>query len=235
MKAFKNLLIFLVVLIVITFVIPVDLRTGWFNYGMGRVSELTGDTASASDRYLLASESMPDSVTFARSYARALNDLGELTKRKDYYDDAYDVADDWIKDHEDEIEVWQLWIEKARAEWGLESTNAAKISIDTAIKLQPTDYTALVYQGIIYRDLRPNNKDAIRQSIPIFEQAIEVRRQTRTAWARYELAVAYKLIDDHERAINEVNQCLAQFPSRDLREKAERLLHDLQSSGRSER
>ena len=127
-----------------------------------------------------------------------------------------------------------LYIELARAEWGKDRKNGAKVAIDKAVNLMPTDYNGLVYQGIIYRDMSKNNPN-IRKSIPIFEQAISVRNSTNTYWAHYELAIAWWKVKDEARALNEVNQALSQFPPRWLRENAERLKHEIQSSGRSER
>lgn len=235
MKALRNLLILLVIIVIIGFVVPGDLRNGYLNYWYGRLLETTGNLGGASQAYENAAGAKPDSATFARAHARSLNDLGEKREDESYFDQAFRVADSWVDENEYHDLVWQLYVEKARAEWGQGKKNAARFSIDKAVELMPTDYTALVYQGIIYRDTRPNNWDAVRRSIPIFEQAISVRRSTRTSWAHYELAVAYWMIRDEPRALNEINQALSQWPPRRLRQKAERLKHEIQSGGRSER
>jgi hypothetical protein len=99
----------------------------------------------------------------------------------------------------------------------------------------PTDYVALVYQGIIYRDIRPESRDSVFLSVPIFEQAIRVRHHTRTYWAHYELARAYYLMGEEDNALNQLSQAISQYPPRWLKVEAERLRHEIQSSGRSER
>jgi tetratricopeptide (TPR) repeat protein len=235
MKALRNLLILLAIIVVIGFVVPGGVRNGYLNYWYGRLLEMKGDLGGASQAYENASDAMVDNATFARAQVRTLNDLGEEKEETSYFDDAFKVADSWIKDHENHEQVWQLYVEKARAEWGQGKKNVARFSIDKAVELMPTDYVALVYQGIIYRDTRPDNRESVRRSIPIFEQAIAVRRETRTAWAHYELAVAFWMVRDEQGALNEINQTLSQWPPRWLRQKAERLKHQIQSGGRSER
>ena len=235
MKFLKSLIILLVIVIIVGLILPMDLRSGYFNYSLGRISELTGKTGQAVERYGFATGAMPDSVLFARAYLRALNDLGEMRDNDDDFSTALAYADKWIDEHEGDFDAWQIWIEKARAEWGKGVKNAGKVSIDKAVSLNPTDYTALVYQGIIYRDYRPNIKNEVRLSIPIFQQAIELRHYTRTYWAHIELAKAFKMVNDETGAIVELNQCLSQYPPRKVKMEAERLKNEIQSSGRSER
>jgi tetratricopeptide (TPR) repeat protein len=239
MKALRNLLIFLVLIIVVGFFVPADLRNGYLYYWYGSaVDSTSGDVGKAADAYKQASGAMPANPIFARAYARALNDIAEGLSgatQEQYYGQAYDFSHKWIEEHKDADGVWQLWVEEARGEWGQGKKAAAKHSIDTAVDLMPTDYTALVYQGIIWRDQMPGDKKMVDDSIPVFEQAIEVRRETRTAWAHYELAVAYKMIKDENRALAELAQATAQWPDRALRTKIERLKHELESGGRSEK
>ncbi len=234
MKVLRNLLIVLVVLAVIAFLIPADIRDGYWGYLCGRGLEMTGDTGGASSSYKGAYEAMPDNVVFAAAYARSQNDLGESLKKDDHFNTAKDVATRWIDAHEDDERVFLMYIELARSEWGRNRKPTAKIAIDKAVDLMPTDYTALVYQGIIYRDYQPGHMDQVRTSIPIFEQAIKVRNSTKTYWAEFELAKAWWLVKDETRALNELDQALSQFPPRWLRLEAERLKHEIQSSGRSE-
>jgi tetratricopeptide (TPR) repeat protein len=240
MKALRNLFIFLIVIVVIGFFIPVNSRNGWYNYLYGRVIDMTSnDAGKSADAYKRASEAMPENPTFAGAYARTLNDIAsgfhEGDNAERYYNQAYDFANRWIQTHEMVDGVWKLYIEKSRAEWGLGRKTGARSSIEEAVNLMPTDYIALVYQGIIYRDFSPNDKNAIATSIPIFEQAIEVRRETRTSWAHYECAVAYNMLNDEVRALNEIQQALSQWPERTIRQDCERLKNDIQSSGRSNR
>ena len=241
MKALRNLIIFLALIVIAGFLIPVDLRNGYFFFYYGQIVQSTsGDTGSAAAAFKDSSAAMPSNGVFARSYARSLNDIADgfetgSANTEDYYSQALEFADTWLEKNEKNKDEWQLLVEKARAEWGLGRKGAAKVSIDKAVNLRPTDYVALVYQGIIWRDMQPNDKNAIGRCVSVFEQAISVRKETRTSWAHYELAVAYKMMNSTDRAFNEVNQGLAQWPSRDLRDKLERLKHDIESSGRSER
>lgn len=235
MKALKGLLIFLVILIAVGLLIPVKFRIAYTSYSIGRIQEMTGNSTGASVNYRTATQAMPKEVMFARIYARSLNDLGEKTGNGDYFDQAARFTETWIIDHEGNPDVWQIIVEKARALWGQGRKPAAKEAIEQAVSLNPTSYEALVYEGIMFRDIHPENPDTVRTSIPIFEQAIEIRRRTNTDWAQYELAVAFWMIRDEEQALNHVEQCLSQFPPRDLKERAERLKHEIQSSGRSER
>jgi tetratricopeptide (TPR) repeat protein len=241
MRALRNLIVLLIVIVVIGFFIPLDLRNGYFFYWYGRITELTGnDTGRAAALYKQASGAMEANATFARAYARALNDIANgfdrgSTNAEKYYNDALDFCDRWIEEYEASDDIWMLYVEKSRAEWGLGRKNAARVSIDKAVDIMPTDYVALVYQGIIWRDFSPNDKDAIAASVRVFEQAISVRNETRASWAHYELAVAYKMINDEVRALNEIQQCLAQWPDRKLRQNAERLKHEVESSGRTNR
>jgi len=235
MKILKPLLALIAILVIIGFIIPADLRGGWFYYSYGRMLELTGDQGGASEQYKLAASSMTDNVRFARAYARSLNDLAERTENEGVFVTAYNVAHGFIDDHEHEPGIYQMYIEQARADWGRGRRNNAKAAIDVAVDLRPTDYDALVYQGIIYRDIQPTREQAIRISIPIFEQAIVVRNHTRTYWAHYELAKAWWMVRDEDRALNEIDQCVSQFPPRWIRDGAERLKHEIQSGGRSER
>ena len=235
MRIIKSLLLLVVVIVIIGFLIPADLRGGWFYHLYGRALDLTGNSAGAVDYYKLSMESMPDEVRFTRAYARALNDIAEETEDEGMYVSAYNVAHDFIRDHEDDPGLWQMYVEEARADWGRGRRNNAKATIDIAVDLRPLEYEALVYQGIIYRDIQPAREAAIQLSIPIFEQAIEVRNGTRTYWAHYELARAYWMLRDEDRALNELEQSLSQFPPRWLREDAERLKQEIQSSGRTER
>jgi len=235
MRVLKPLLVLIVILIVVALFTPQDIRDGNFFYAYGRVLDALGNSGAAAGAYKTSFEAMPGNIRFVRSYVRALNDIGERTESESHFVTAYDVANQWIEDHEGHDQVWQMHIEKARAEWGKGSRGAAKVSIDTAVELMPTDYYALVCQGIIYRDIQPNNKDAVGRSISIFEQAIEVRHSTRTYWAHFELAKAYWMLRDEARALNELDQAISQFPPRRIRIEAERLKHEIQSSGRSER
>jgi tetratricopeptide (TPR) repeat protein len=234
MKVLKSLIALLVVVVVIGLFIPADLRGGWFYYLYGRTLDLTGNSEGAVDAYKMSTESLPDDVRFARMYARALNDVAEETDDEGMYVSAYNFAHEFIDNHENDDGIWQLYIEQARADWGRGRRNNAKAAIDLAVNMRPTDYEALVYQGIIYRDIQPTREQAIRLSIPIFEQAIQVRNQTRTYWAEYELARAWWMVHDETRALNELNQSLSQFPPRWLRDDAERLKQEILSSGRTE-
>ncbi len=235
MRILKNMVIAIVILAIIGFVIPADIRSGYFYWSYGRVLELTGNTGGAADAYESAATAIPDSVKFARSFARTMNDLAEQLDDDGVYVEAYTFSREWINDHDNDSGLWQMWVELARAEWGRGRKTQARAAIDNAVDLQPTDYTALVYQGIIYRDQMPENIDMVRRAIPILEHAIAVRNHTRTYWAHYELSRALYMVNDEDGAIREVNQALSQFPPRWLRTEAERFKHEIQSSGRSER
>jgi tetratricopeptide (TPR) repeat protein len=235
MKVLKALIFLLVVIVAIAFLVPADKRIGYWGYYYGRALELTGDVNGASDSFKSSTDAMPDDVTFFRAYARSLNDIGEKFDNAGSYQAAYDFVHQWMIDHPDDPEIWQAYIELARAEWGKGRKNPAQIAIDKAVNLKPTDYIALVYQGIIYRDIRPTSVESVRLSIPIFEQALQVRNNTRTYWAEYELGKAWWMIHDEAHALAEIDQALSQFPPRWLREEAERLKHEIESSGRSER
>jgi tetratricopeptide (TPR) repeat protein len=241
MKALRNLIILLVIIVAISFFIPPDLRSGYFFYWYGRVTELTSrDTGKAAAMYKQSTDAMKGKALFARAYARALNDIATNFENgtplaEKYYTDALNFCNTWIEAQGEGGDGWMVYVEKARAEWGLGRKNVAKQSIDKAVELMPTDYIALVYQGIIWRDFSPHDRISVAASMPIFEQAIEIRNETRASWAHYELAVAYKMINDEVRALGEIQQALAQWPDRELRNKAERLKHEIESSGRSNR
>jgi hypothetical protein len=81
--------------------------------------------------------------------------------------------------------------------------------------------------------MHPNERNKIRESIPIFENAIQVRSEKNTYWAHLEMAKAYYMIADEVHALNEINQTLSQFPPRWIRDEAERLKQEIQSSGRT--
>ena len=179
---------------------------------------------------------MPANTEFADAYAKALNDIADGktgSEAADFFNQAHDFAHGWIGDHDGAPRIGLLYEEQARAEWGLGEKGAAKQSIDTAVEKMPTEYDALVWQGIIWRDMSPGDKNAVGSSVPVFEQAISVRNETRTAWAHYELAVAYSMIRDSDRAIGELDQATAQWPDRALRDKIEKLRHDLESGGKN--
>jgi tetratricopeptide (TPR) repeat protein len=240
MKALRNLIIFLVIIVAAGFLIPVDLRNGYFFNYYGQIIEATSnDLGAAAAAYKDSSAAMPSNGKFARAYVRAINDIGSGAEAagnsEKYYSEALQAAEDWLAANKGNKDEWQLLVEQARAEWGLGKKNAAKVSIDKAVNIRPTDYTALVYQGIIWRDMQPHDNKEIGKCVSVFNQAIEVRKETRTAWAHYELAVAYRMMRDDNASFNEVNQALAQWPDRALREKLERLKHDIESSGRSEK
>lgn len=232
MKALKPLIVILVILIICTFLLPTDIRDGYYFYLCGRAAELTGNSISALSAYKTASDSMPDNAVFARARARTLNDIAEDTEDDGYYQEAYNFTNGWIDENITHMELWQMYVEKARAEWGLGRKATARISIDEAVRLMPVDYTALIYQGIIYRDIRPLDHNSVRLSIPIFQHAIEIRRRTRTSWAHLELAKAYWMIQDDARALNQIQQTLSEFPPREIKREAERLKIEIQSSGR---
>jgi len=240
MKALRNLLILLGLIVVAGFFVPVDIRNGYIYYWYGDIVNMTGDTGKAAAMFKDASEAMPASATFARAYVRALNDIalgfqpGDSNSEQ-YYTQAYNFAKEWLEKNDKSEGAWGVLVERARAEWGLGRKNVAKGTIDLAVNKMPTDYEALVYQGIMHRDISPGDRNSVAASIPIFEQALEVRRETRTAWAHYEMAVAYRMINDENRALAEIDQCLAQWPDRALRIKAERLKNEIQSSGRTNR
>lgn len=233
MKVLQGTLVFLVIFVVAALLIPVDLRTAYWNYGYAWVQQKTGDPYGAADHLKSAFEALPDDVLFARAYVSQLNDNGKNFSEVSAYEEAFRVSDNWINDHETDSDVWQMYVERARANWGRARMPAAKTDIDKAVDLRPGDYVALVYQGIIYRDMHPNERNRVRESIPIFEQAIQIRNEKNTYWAHYELARAHYMIGDDVRALNEVNQCLSQFPPRWMRDEAERLKHEIQSSGRT--
>ena len=232
MKALKPLIVILVILIVVTFLLPVDIRDGYYFYICGRTAELTGNSAGALNAYKTSSDSIPDNIVFSRARARVLNDIAEATEDDGYYQEAYNFTNGWIDEYVTHQELWQILVEKARAEWGLGRKATARISIDEAVSLMPTDYTAIVYRGIIYRDIRPNDPNSIRRSIPIFERAIEVHRRNRTSWAHLELAKAYWMLQDDTRALNQIQQTLSEYPPREIKREAERLKIEIQSSGR---
>lgn len=240
MKALRNLLIFLVILGIAGFFMPVNLRNGYFHYFYGRIVEQSsGNLGKAVASYKLATEAMPENPTFVRAYLRSLNDLGvslnDPENARTHFMTALRFAEDWLKKHEFSNGKWQVLIEKARAEWGLDRKTSAKVSIDSAVKLMPTDYTALVYQGIIYRDISPNNRNDLAVALNIFEQALAVKRETNAYWAHFEMAKTYLLMKDEVSALNELNQALAQWPPRKMRQDIERLKNQIQSSGRSEK
>ncbi len=233
MKTLKGLFFILVIIVIAGILTPMDIRIAYWNYGFASILERTGDPGEAVDHYKLAFEAIPGDVKFIRAYARMLNDNGDDLSDTNSFETAYTVSNNWITDYEHHHQVWQIYIERARANWGRGRKPAAKGDIDIAVDLRPTDYTALVYQGIIWRDLQ-TNRDRIRESIPVFEQAIRLRNQNNW-WAHFELAKAWYMVNDEVRALNEINQALSQYPPRWLREEAERLRHDIQSSGRSNR
>ncbi|MCK4721291.1 hypothetical protein KAU08_11550 [bacterium] len=234
MKTLKGLFFILVIIIIAGILTPMDIRIAYWNYGFASILERTGDPGGAVDHYKLAFEAIPGDVKFIRAYAGMLNDNGDNFSDTNSFQSAFSVSNDWITEYEHHDQVWQIYIERARANWGRGRKPAAKGDIDIAVDLRPTDYTALVYQGIIWRDLQ-TNRDRIRESIPVFEQAIRVRNSRNTWWAHFELAKAWYMVNDEVRALNELNQALSQYPPRWLREEAERLKHDIQSSGRSNR
>jgi tetratricopeptide (TPR) repeat protein len=233
MRVLRNLLILLGILVVVAFFVPPEIRDGYYYLFWGKIVEMTGDTAGAAESFKTSSEAAPENPLFARHRARALNDLAEATESEEKYQEAFDFTGAWIDAHEFDPGVWQLHIERARAEWGLGRKNPARTSIDKAVDLRPTDYTALVYQGIMHRDYRPDDRNLVATAIPIFEQAIQVRRQSRTSWAHLELAKTYWMLGDENNALNQVSQTIAQFPPRDIRDEAERLRTEIQSSGRA--
>ncbi|MFH1675989.1 MAG: tetratricopeptide repeat protein [bacterium] len=235
MKGLKNLLIFVVVVVIILVLIPPGIRNGYFNYYLGKYYEMTGDTGNAANYFEEAHKELPESPTFVAAWARVLNDLGVMNGKKEYYDRADEAAHDWLEEHGKETKSYVVWIEQSRAEWGQERKLNAKQSIDSAIDLMPTSYNALVYQGIIIRDMNPKNREGARQSIPVFEQAIEVKNHMRTAWAQYELAVAWDIVGNEGKALNALEQALSQYPPRDLRDKSELLKNKISSGGRSEK
>jgi tetratricopeptide (TPR) repeat protein len=239
MKIIKNLFIFLIVLVVIGFFIPPDLRNGYINYYYGSiVTSTSSDLGQAEMAFDTATKAQPNNVKFARAYARNLNNMGDVLGKgspaEQYFGKALDFSKAWIDAHESDPDIWNLYVEKARAEWGLGRKEPAKESIDKAVDLAPTDYEALVYQGIIWRDLAGKDRNAMSKAVNVFEQAISVRNEQRTSWAHYELAVGFYTIKDETNALNEVNQALAQWPDRKLKQKIERLKHDIESGGRSE-
>jgi len=239
MKVLKPI-IALVVILGIAVAVIYYISPGYIPYLYGKAVYKIGDKGKALLAFESARNAEPDKVTFARAYASTLNDLGSDLEDPSYYSRAYDYTHDWIEEHDTELELWQMYVEEARAQFGLGNQSSAKIAIDRATELMPTDYEALVYKAVIYRDMAvsPNgqvNRNAMDRVIGMFEQAIEIRNFTQTWWAHYELALAFKYIGDETRALNQVNQCLSQFPPRWMKLKAERLKADIQSSGRSER
>jgi tetratricopeptide (TPR) repeat protein len=235
MKVLKPIIFLVVVAAIAYFFTPPNLRDGWLYYSYGRILDVTNNQPKALNAYKHSADAMPENIRFARTYARTLNDIAEATDSQSYFQTAETYAEDWIEQYSGSMELWQMYVELARAEWGQGSRSAAKYAIDRAVELMPTDYVALVYQGIIYRDIHPENRNSVFLSVPIFEQAIRVRRQTRTYWAHFELAKAYYLMGEEDSALNELNQAISEFPPRWLRIEAERLKHEIQSSGRSER
>ncbi|HDS30228.1 MAG TPA: hypothetical protein ENN67_04205 [Firmicutes bacterium] len=233
MRALRNLLIFLAILVVIGFILPAEFRDGYYFYYAGRLAETTGNIAGAVEAYKTSSEANQDSALFARARARALNDLAESTKSTSKYNEAFRFCTEWIEKHEFDPGVWMLYIERARAEWGIDRKHLALQTIKKALDINPTDYIALVYHGIMIRDFRPGDIESIQSSIPIFEQAVKVRRHSRTYWAHLEQAKAFWMLKDENNALIQINQALAQYPPRDIKDEAERLRTEIQSSGRS--
>lgn len=233
MKVLQGTLVFLIIIVIAAFLIPTDIRTAYWHYSYASIIQKTGDPHGAADHFKDAMEALPEDILFVRAYASQLNDNGKNFSDVEAFEEAFRVANNWINEHENDEQVWQMYIERSRANWGRGRMPAAKGDIDTAVDMRPSDYMALVYQGIIYRDMHPNEKNKIRESIPIFEQAIQLRNQKNTWWAHYELAKAWYMVADDVRALNEVNQALSQFPPRWLRDEAERLKHEIQSSGRT--
>ena len=235
MKGLKNLLITIVVIVVILILIPAGIRNGYYDYFMGKYFEMTGDIGNAANYFEEAHKELPDNPKFAAAWPRALNDLGVMNGKKEYYDKAYEAAHDWLEVHGKETNSYVVWIEQSRAEWGQERKLNARQSINEAIDLMPTSYEALVYQAIIIRDTNTKNKEGARQSIPVFEEAIEVKNHMRTSWAQYELAVAWDIVGNEGKALNALEQALSQYPPRDLRDKCELLKNKISSGGRSEK
>lgn len=241
MRVLRNLLILLVLIVIAGFFVPANIRNGYAFFWYGQFTEaVSNDLGKAAAAYKSAHTAWPENARFAREYAATLNDIGTgftsgSGNAEQYFQQALEFANEWVGAHEGDAQIWQLLVEKARAEWGLGRRNAARVSIDNAVDLMPTDYVALVYQGIIWRDINPRDRTQISRAIAVFEQAIQIRREQRTAWAHYEMAVAYKMLNDEVRALNECQQALAQWPDRDLRAKIERLKHELESGGRTNR
>jgi tetratricopeptide (TPR) repeat protein len=233
MKVLQSALVFLIIVVIAALLVPMDLRTAYWNYGAAWVQQHTGDPNGAVDHFKYAFEALPDDVTFARAYLSQLNDNGKNFNQTVSFAEAERVATNWINDHPDDPQVWQIYIERARSFYGRNRFAEAKTDIDKAVNLEPGDYIALIYKGIIYRDMHPNDRNRIREAIPFFETAIQIRSEKNTYWAHFEMAKAYNMIGDDVHALNEVNQTLSQFPPRWLRDEAERLKNDIQSSGRT--
>ncbi|MCX6646842.1 MAG: hypothetical protein NTY09_10905 [bacterium] len=233
MKVIQSALVFLIIVVIAALLVPYNLRVAYWNYGAAWVQQHTGDPNGAADHFKYAFEALPDDVVFARAYVSQLNDNGKNFSQTVSFEEAYRISNNWINEHPDDPQVWQMYIERARSYYGRNRFAEAKTDIDKAVNIEPGDYIALVYQGIIYRDMHPNERNKIRESIPIFENAIQVRAEKNTYWAHFEMAKAYYMIADEDHALNEINQTLSQFPPRWLRDEAERLKHEIQSSGRT--
>jgi len=233
MKALKALFGLLVVIIIIGVAVPIDFRSGYFAYYSGRFAESRANLGGAVQHYKTAHLAMADNAHFFRAYTRALNDLAEFTDDQSDFVEAEALCEEWLDENEGSPDEWMIKVQLARAYWGQGSKNAGKAEIDAAISLMPTDYDALVYQGIMWRDTATDpNKIAL--SIPIFESAVAARRSTRCAWAHYEKAIAFWKLKNERKALNSIAQALSQFPPRELRNDAERLKAEIQSGGRSE-
>jgi len=230
MKIIRNLIIVIVILAAIGYFVPI----GYWSFGLGKYHEMTGNTSDAYQAYKTAAAETPENVSFVRAYARSVNDLAVERDDEDLYMEAYRVTEEWLGDNQHHNSRHLILIELARAEWGRDRKHNAKVAIDEAVEFAPTNYDALVYQGIIYRDSW-NTKQKIQLSIPIFENALQARNFRNTYWAELELARAWWMIGDETRALLEIEQALSQFPPRAIRDDAERLKHEIQSSGRSER
>jgi hypothetical protein len=233
MKFLTRTLIFLAIILVAALLVPADLRTAYWHYGYATIIQKTGDPHGAADHFKAAFETLPDDILFARAYVSQLNDNGENFSEVSSFDEAYRISNNWITDYENDPEVWQMYVERARANWGRDRKPSAKSDIDKAVDLRPGDYIALVYQGIIWRDLNPQNLDGVRKAIQIFEQAIQVRNQKNTYWADLECAKAWYMVGDEGRALSEIDQAISQFPPRWIRDEALNLKHEIQSSGRT--
>jgi len=230
MKAFRNIIIIILVIGIVVYFLP----GGYFSYFVGKYFELTGNKGSALEWYQTAYEEAPENAGYIRAYARSINDLAEEREDAKLFMDAWKITDKWVKENSNHDVRDLILIELARAEWGRGRKQQARVAIDEAVDLSPTNYEALVYQGIIYRDTW-TSRENIRQSIPIFEQALQVRNNKSTYWAELELAKAWWKLGDETHALAELDQALSQFPPRWVRVEAERLKHEIQSSGRSER
>lgn len=230
MKAVRALVALVVVIAVIAFFMP----AGYWPYFIGKYHEMTGNTASALESYKNASNDVPENSGFVQAYTRTLNDLATERDDEELFTRAYRTTSDWLDDYEGSENEYLILIELSRAEWGRDRKQQARTAIDRAVDLAPTNYDALVYQGIIYRDTWTTER-RIREGILIFEQAIDVKNHKSTYWAQLELAKAWWMIGDEVKSLNAIDQAMSQFPPRWVREEAERLRHDINSSGRSER